>query len=271
MRVYALIGESGTGKSFHAMQTAKQNNIEYMVDDGLFIGKGKIIAGKSAKAENNMITSVKRAVFMFEDSREEVKRAIKREKPDSLLILGTSAKMADRIAAALEVGNIERYIDIHEVATDEEIKTAKNMREKQGKHIIPVPAFEVKKRFSGYFLDPIKVFFRLNDNAVHEDNKTIIRPTYSYFGEYVISPNVVEDICRYGANEIIGVRCLGVKAATGDGGANVNIDISVKFGVQVREAARCVQRRVKQSLEDLCGLTVLSVNIKVIRLETEIR
>lgn len=266
MKVYALVGESGTGKSFHAMQTAKQNNIEYMIDDGLFIGKGKIIAGKSAKAENNMITSVKRAVFMFEDSREEVKQAIKREKPESVLILGTSKKMADRIAEAIEVGKVEKYIDIHEVATEEEIKIAKNMREKQGKHVIPVPAFEVKKRFSGYFLDPIKVFFRLNDNAVHEDNKTIIRPTYSYFGEYVISPNVVEDICRYGTNEIIGVKCLGVKAATGENGAAVNIDISVKINVPIREAARCVQHRVKQSLEDVCGLTVTSVNIKVMRL-----
>lgn len=267
MKIYALVGESGTGKSFHAMQTAKQNGIEYMIDDGLFIGKGKIIAGKSAKAENNVITSVKRAVFMFEDSREEVKNAIKIENPHSVLILGTSEKMVDRIAAALEIGSVEKYIDIHEVATEEEIKIAKNMREKQGKHIIPVPAFEVKKRFSGYFLDPIKVFFRLGDNAVHEDNKTIIRPTYSYFGEYVISPNVVQDICRYAANKIIGVKCRGAKAAMNDGGVNVNVDISVKLNVPMREAASAVQHRVKQNLEDLCGLTVLYVNVKIVKLD----
>lgn len=267
MKVYALVGESGTGKSFHAMQTAKQNDIEYMIDDGLFIGKGRIIAGKSAKAEGNVITSVKRAVFMFEDSREEVKNAVKKENPEKLLILGTSEKMADRIAAALEVGKVERYIDIHEVATEEEIKTAKNMREKQGKHVIPVPAFEVKKRFSGYFLDPIKVFFRLGDNAVHEDNKTIIRPTYSYFGEYTVSPNVVEDICRYDTNKIIGVACLGVKTVTGENGAKINIDISMKNGMKIQNAARCVQANVKQSLEALCGLNVIAVNIKVLRLE----
>lgn len=266
MKIYALIGESGTGKSFHAMQTAKQNNIEYMIDDGLFIGKGKIIAGKSAKAESNVITSVKRAVFMFEDSRSDVKQAIKSENPDALLILGTSQKMADRIAAALEVGNIEKYIDIHEVATEEEIKIAKNMREKQGKHVIPVPAFEVKKRFSGYFLDPIKVFFRLNDNAVHEDNKTIIRPTYSYFGEYTISPNAVEDICRYNTNKIIGVSCLSVKSATGENGTVANIDISVKTDISLKKAAVCVQKKVKQNLEDLCGLNVCAVNIKIMKI-----
>lgn len=266
MKVYALTGESGTGKSFHALQTAKQNNIEYMIDDGLFIGKGKIIAGKSAKAENNMITSVKRAVFMFDDSREEVKQAIKAENPPSVLILGTSQKMVDRIAATLDLEKIERYIDIHEVATEEEIKIAKNMREKQGKHIIPVPAFEVKKRFSGYFLDPIKVFFRLNDNYVHEDNKTIIRPTYSYFGEYTISPNVVEDICEYAANEIIGVKCMSIKALTAENGTTVNTDIAVKSAVSMRAAARAVQLKVKQELEDLCGLTVLAVNVKIAKL-----
>lgn len=267
MKVYALVGESGTGKSFHAMQMAKQYNIEYMVDDGLFIGKGKIIAGKSAKAENNMITSVKRAVFMFEDSREDVKSAIIKENPTAILILGTSVKMADRIADALAVGKVEKYIDIHDVATDEEIEIAKKMRNEQGKHVIPVPAFEVKKRFSGYFLDPIKVFFRLSDNAVHEDNKTIIRPTYSYFGEYTISPNVVEDICRYAANEIIGISCIGVKATTDENGATLNIDVSLKSGVPIRKAAQCVQAKVKQNLEDLCGITVVAVNIGVMKID----
>jgi hypothetical protein len=43
------------------------------------------------------------------------------------------------------------------VATPLEIEQAKNTRIKQGKHVnIRFPAMELKKQFSGYFLDPLQ-------------------------------------------------------------------------------------------------------------------
>ena len=37
MKVYALVGKSGTGKSYQAVNLCKELNIEAIIDDGLFI------------------------------------------------------------------------------------------------------------------------------------------------------------------------------------------------------------------------------------------
>jgi ABC-type dipeptide/oligopeptide/nickel transport system ATPase component len=46
IKVYALIGESGTGKSFRAKLVAQKYGIEHIIDDGLLIKENKILAGK---------------------------------------------------------------------------------------------------------------------------------------------------------------------------------------------------------------------------------
>ena len=48
MKVYALVGKSGTGKSYRAMSLAAAKNINAIIDDGLFISAGQVIAGSSA-------------------------------------------------------------------------------------------------------------------------------------------------------------------------------------------------------------------------------
>ena len=55
MEVYTLVGKSGTGKSFHAMNVCKKLNIEAIIDDGLFIYKNSVLAGTSAKREETKI------------------------------------------------------------------------------------------------------------------------------------------------------------------------------------------------------------------------
>ncbi len=49
MQVFALVGSSGTGKSYKAFVVASERGIEYIIDDGLLIGGTRIYAGKSAK------------------------------------------------------------------------------------------------------------------------------------------------------------------------------------------------------------------------------
>ena len=46
MQVYALVGESGTGKSFRAKLLAQKYGISALIDDGLLIQDDKILAGK---------------------------------------------------------------------------------------------------------------------------------------------------------------------------------------------------------------------------------
>ena len=106
--------------------------------------------------------------------------ALKKIKPDSILILGTSDGMVEKIAENLELEKPEKTIYINEVATETEMETAKRIRTTEGKHVIPVPTFEIKRDFAGYILDPLQIFkYRRNDEP-YITEKSIIRPTFSY-------------------------------------------------------------------------------------------
>ena len=209
MQIYAFVGKTGTGKSYNAQKIAKANDISYIIDDAILIKNTKVIAGKSAKTEANLIASVKAAIFLDELRREEMKIALKSEKPDKILILGTSDDMVKKIVNNLELGEIYKTIYIQDVVSQKQIDEARRSRVEDGQHVVPVPTLEIKKQFSGYFLDSLKSFgiFGKDDNSDMHDTseKTIIRPTYSYLGNYTISDNVINDIISYVVSRVDGV------------------------------------------------------------------
>ena len=158
IKVYAFVGPSGTGKSYRAQYVAGENNVSYIIDDGLFIKDNEVIAGTSAKKAPTKIETVKHALFQTEAERREIQAAIKKYKPESIMILGTSDNMVYKIAENLGLPKVSKIIRIDEIATQEEIETARRIRVTEGKHVIPVPTFEIKKDFSGYILDPLQIF-----------------------------------------------------------------------------------------------------------------
>ena len=152
IKVYAFVGPSGTGKSYRAQMVASEKNINFIIDDGLLIKDNEVIAGESAKKAPTKIETVKHALFLKEEEREEIKKAIKKYKPESILILGTSDNMVRKIAENLELPPIIKYIYITDIATEQEMETAKRIRVTEGKHVIPVPTFELKKDFSRIYI-----------------------------------------------------------------------------------------------------------------------
>lgn len=264
MRVYALVGKSGTGKSHHSMWVARENNIEYIIDDGLLVSDNRIIAGKSAKREPTKVASVRRAIFSDPNHAEEVANAIKENGITSLLIIGTSKKMVDKIADAICVAPIQKYIEIEDVSSPEEIKIAQEMRMKQGKHVIPVPTFEVKKQFSGYFVDPMLQFFTRKNNTITEE-KTVMRPTYSYLGEYKISPKAILDICEYEAFRYASMyKVLKFKSHTTKGKRLViDFEISLRYPCNVAHEAKRIADSIKEAVENHTSINVKYVNIYV--------
>ena len=89
-KVYAFVGPSGTGKSYRAQMVASENNIQYIIDDGLLVNNNDVVAGSSAKKASTKIETVKKALFIEENQRKEMLKALKKLKPESILILGTS-------------------------------------------------------------------------------------------------------------------------------------------------------------------------------------
>ena len=264
MKVYALVGKSGTGKSHHSMWVARENNIDYIVDDGLLVSDNRIIAGKSAKREPTKVASVRTAIFSDPEHSGQVRDAIRENNINSLLIIGTSDKMVNRIADALDVLPIEKTIYIEEVSTPEEIKIAHEMREKQGKHVIPVPTFEVKKQFSGYLIDPMVQLFNRKNKTISEE-KTVMRPTYSYLGDYKISQKAIIDICTYEMFRFKSMyKVLKIKSSTTQGNRLVlDIDLSLRYPCRVEEEVMKIGESVKNSIEMHTSINVKAVNINV--------
>lgn len=268
MKVVGLVGESGSGKSHRAIWVAHENGIKFIIDDGLLISENRIIAGKSAKREKTKIASIRRAIFTDPLHIQEVKREIERLKPASILILGTSNEMIQVIARALALPEATKFIHITDIATPAEIKKAKATRESLGKHVIPVPTFELKKDFSGYFMDSLKVILGFNrkDNPFVA-HKTVVRPTFSYLGDYVLSKKVITDICRHETAKCSGVtEVAGISVIDTLDGVRVDIDVSLRFGSNIKATCHSIQQNVKTALGDYAALAVTAINIKIITL-----
>lgn len=268
MRIYALVGKSGTGKSHHSMEVAKQHQLEYIIDDGLLISENRIVAGKSAKRAETKMASVRRAVFSDSEQAEKMCKAIQKAGVQSLLIIGTSEKMVGMIDEALRLPPIEGIIHIEEITTEEERRIAHDMRFKEGKHVIPAPTFEVKKQFSGYFIDPLVLWFKGKGGAVMEE-KTIIRPTYSYLGKYRILDRAIIDICEFEINRFPSVtHVYRVKVATSKGGRLIlDIDIALRYPCDVKKTSQNIAGKVWESLEEFTSMNVKSLNVNVKTLE----
>ncbi|MBQ7718725.1 MAG: Asp23/Gls24 family envelope stress response protein [Clostridia bacterium] len=263
MDVVGFVGVSGSGKSYRAAEVAAENNIKYIIDDGLLITEGRIIAGKSAKKEGTKLASVRRALFYDDEHTQDVKDAIKSENPSGILVLGTSHSMIKKIADALEIGEVKRFIEINDVATETEIESAINIRRSQGKHVIPVPTFEIKKSFSGYWKDSLK---KIVHSSKEEDviEKSVVRPTFSYMGEYEISNSVLVSICKQAAHTVEGVTAVPASVITeASDGIDVRVDIAVKYGIKLQPVGREVIKRVTEAVENTTSINVNFVTVKI--------
>ena len=98
VQVTALVGKSGTGKSFRAQLIARKYNIEAIIDDGLLIQGQKILAGTLRQAGAGCaIEAVKTAVFHDEShAREVLPGAGAHRGRSASSIIATSEKMVGR-------------------------------------------------------------------------------------------------------------------------------------------------------------------------------
>lgn len=269
MQVYAFVGKTGTGKSYNALKVAKSLDIKYIIDDAILINETKVVAGRSAKTEASKIASVKAAIFLYEDRRSEMIKAIKKEKIDKILILGTSDEMVEKIAENLKLGKIEKTIYIEDVASPEKIEEARKSRYEEGKHVVPVPTFEIKKQFSGYFMDPLRMFdiFRRESSNMYEaesSEKTIIRPTYSYLGKFVISDNVIKQIVTCAVERIDGVsRVQKVFTEKYIDGMRIEIDLQIVFGVNIPTLSTYVKNAIIHEIETMTGINLFGIEINI--------
>lgn len=267
MNVVAFVGPSGTGKSHRALTVAHDNKSEAIIDDGLLIRGTKILAGSSAKSEQNKIQAVKRAIFADEQHADEVKQAIKKSGIESILIIGTSLNMALKICDRLALPNPMKVVRIQDIASKYEINKARQVRLKEGKHIVPVPTVELKPHLTGILVDlPHRLFSRKKKSEL-SDEKSIVRPSFSYYGKLAISDYVVIDIINIIVNKLKGIdRVVNIKVRRPSDplkGMTIYIDIVLFYGTNIFAMVNILQRKVKDKVELMTAMRVKEVNVDV--------
>ncbi len=265
MRVVGFIGPSGTGKSYRAYWVAKERGIDYIIDDGLFIFQNRVIAGKSAKKELTKIGSIKTAMFSDPSHRDSVIESIKEKRPDAILVLGTSERMVEKIAQSLRLGTINVKIYINDVATEFEIEQAVKTRTNQGKHVIPVPSLELKKDFSGFFLDPLQIFKRKAKGHFQSiGEKSVVRPPFSYIGKYTISDYAIYQVVNYiitGMDQMDKISRFRLNKS--EDGFVLDMDIVMVYGYDLVSAIKEAQDMIKNELERFAALNINGMYINV--------
>ncbi len=264
MKIYGLVGKSGTGKSYQAMNLCKEMNIDSIIDDGLFIYGNSILEGTSAKRQDTKVAAIKTALFTNEEHRRAVSEKIREVSPESLLILGTSEKMIHRIAERLALKTPERIVSIEEITSDEERETARKQRQELGKHIIPVPTFQLKREFSGYFLDPLRIIRGWRGGRASISEKTVVRPTYSYLGDYSISDKVIGDVIYYLGKKTEGVDSVTRVSIENNGdGMRITISLICRFGCRIIDVAKELQRLTAKSVGTMTAFHIKAVDVEI--------
>lgn len=263
IKVYAFVGPSGTGKSYRAQMVASSNNIHYIIDDGLLINENEVLAGTSAKKAPTKIETVRHALFTEEKEQKEMREAIKKYNVDTLLILGTSDKMIQKIIESLGLPKLQKTIYISDVATEEEMEKARNIRVTQGKHVIPVPTFEIKKDFSGFILDPLQIFkSKGNGERPYISEKSIIRPTFSYLGNFTISDSVFRQIAIRVAKKMPEVHDVSrVRVENYGEGISIYMEAILNYGNNIIDVLNQYREKVKKEIEKQTAMNVVKVDL----------
>jgi ABC-type dipeptide/oligopeptide/nickel transport system ATPase component len=270
IQTYALVGKSGTGKSFRAKLVAEKFGIELIIDDGLLIHDQKILAGKSAKKAKSYLGAIKTAVFDDKEHRISVVKALEKQKFKRILILGTSEKMIRKITSRLNLPSPFKILNIEQLASKEEIALAIKSRKMEGKHVIPVPAIEIHRTYPRFVYDSIRVFVKKNilfrgGNEVFE--KAIVRPEFGEKGKIKISESAIAQMVNHCIDEFddtISVKKIQVK--NDPRGYKLKISIHIPLGIQMSGSIHNLQEYIIESIERYSGVLIHKVTITIEKL-----
>ncbi|MDA3808715.1 MAG: hypothetical protein PF518_00155 [Spirochaetaceae bacterium] len=269
VKVIALVGKSGTGKSFRARLVAEKYNIPYIIDDGLLIHDKKIIAGRSAKKEKEYVTAIKTALYEDPHHRADVKKAIETIKQKHFLLVGTSEKMVIKITERLGLPPVTKFIHIEQIASQEEIEKAIHSRHFEGKHVIPVPSIEVHRDYAHILSDTIKVFFSrgwYRNKKSHIFEKSVVQPAFQKEerGKIIISEAALSQMILHCVDEFdakVTVKKITVKKDRS--GYKIKISVEAEYGEQLSGKVHDLQMYILDRIERFTGVMIDRVEIRI--------
>ncbi len=275
IRVYALIGDTGTGKSFRAMLVSEKYNIDLLIDDGLLIKGHRILAGRSAKREKNKVTAIKRAILDDPVHVEEIKKALSAEKFRSVLVLGTSEKMIARIVERLDLPYPDQIIYIEDIASRDEISMALATRRTKGKHVIPVPVIEVKQDPSHRVLENIRYFLKRHPLLRWKKKmveKTVVQPPYDGMGSLSISEAALGQMILHCAQEYCpDVKTTKIRMIPSSDGYTLDVRLTFPLRRVIPDTLSGLHHYILSNVERISGIHIEELNLIVDHIERPIR
>jgi adenylate kinase family enzyme len=267
VKVYALVGATGTGKSFRARLIMEKYDIPLMVDDGLLIKDQSVLAGKSAKREKNRITAVKRAILEDLDHARALREALAEEDFPAILLIGTSDRMVKVISERLHLHDPDQIIDINDVATQEEIAEALYSRRIEGKHVIPVPVIEVKNDPEHQILESIQFFLKSHPLFFWRDRKvekTIVQAQYSRRGKLSLSDTALSQMAMHAVHEFDArVQIEKIKIESSDPYYEVIIRLSIPYGMSIPDTLVRLHEYIITRIERYSGIHLRRLDLDV--------
>lgn len=263
IEVVAFVGPAGTGKSHRATHIARQNGIDVIIDDGLVISRGRILAGRSAKSEINRLRAIKRAIFEYPEHRDEVINYLSKSTPPKIMILATSEGMIKKITGRLGLNNPVKIIKITDVSSPEEIEAALRERRDKKQHVVPAAKAQIQQNFAGKLVSQIRGFFKGRDKE--ESRNTIVKPLFSFNGKVTIGSEAIFELSRKLlelGSHIRKIRNLDIETDDDKISLSVELDLNLS-GRSALSIAKTLQRKVRMGLSYFTGMEIKQVNIKV--------
>ena len=251
---------------------AEEYGIHAIIDDGLLIQDEKIVAGRSAKREKTYMGAVRVALFDDKEHRDSVARVLRKTRIKKILLLGTSEKMVMKIAMRLQLPQPQKIIHIEEIATKEEIEKAIKSRQVEGKHVIPVPSIEVKKKYPQIFSTSMRDFFNKNKLFSKASKnltgkmieKSIVQPEFSKKGRIEISEAAITQMVMHCVSEFdpeVKIKKISIK--TDSRGYRLVVTIDVPFGTQLTGKIHRLQQYIIDKIESYTGILIEEVSIVI--------
>ena len=222
------------------------------------------------------IKAIKVAIFNETKHAREVRKKLLKEQYNSLLLIGTSQAMLYKITERLHLPKPTKIIKIEDISTEQEIQSAQKSRKKHGKHVMPIPLIEVKKKYPNiilhaihFFIDePRGFFFKKKNKKLIE--KTIVRPNYGNDGTISISETALVQMVSHCITEYSeSIKLLKVSIAEKDDGYRLKLNCSFDFRFNNTEIIKDIQGIVKNKIEEFTGISISRVDINITKITHE--
>ena len=115
-------------------------------------------------------------------------------------------------------------------------------------------------------MDPLRLFRGKDAGAAAE--RTVVRPTYSYMGEYFLDERVLEDIVTCVAYTMPAVASV-IRVIQDPRPETFKLSVAVKLrrGYPIWETAQLLQEEINDKVELMTAFNVTEVNVEVRSIE----